>query len=79
MSNLPKDIPVENVDEDESGEWRDVEPKFPKHRIRRCWEWIEDLFGWRPSADIYDEINAPYDDRSPDPTTGDGDGQAEPV
>ena len=77
MSNLPPE--VENIDEPESGEWQEVEPKFPKHRIRRCWEWIEDLFGMRTSAAVWDEINAKFDDRSPDPTTGDGDGEPEPA
>jgi len=59
----------------EGTEWQEVEPKYPKHRVRRLWEWIEDLFGWRPSSDIYDELNADVDDRSPAPTPDDSDGE----
>lgn len=70
---------VEQVDEPETGEWQDVEPKFSKHRIRRAKEWVQDLFGMRTSAAVWDEINAAYDDRSPDPTPDDSDGEPEPA
>ena len=68
-----EDISADVDDLNESAE------KPNKHTIRRAVEWILDLFGLRPSGDIYDEINAKYDNRSPDPEPGDGDGEAEPA
>lgn len=69
-----EDIKVEDSDDVNEG----VE-KPNKHTVRRAVEWVQDLFGLRTSPDVYDEINARYDDRSPDPEPGDGDGEPEPT
>lgn len=50
-------------------------PKAPRHLIRN----LGIRLGIGVRGEVWDELNARYDDRSPDPEPGDGDGEREPI
>jgi hypothetical protein len=81
MSNLDegKTVPVTEDISDDVDDLNEKAEKTNKHTIRRAVEWVLDLFGLRPSGDVYEELNARYDDASPDPSPDDNDGEAEPA
>lgn len=74
-----KKAEVEEIRVEDSDDVNEQVEKPNKHTVRRAVEWVQDLFGMRTSADVYDELNARYDDRSPDPQPGDGDNEPEPT
>ena len=81
MSNLDEgsNMPVtEDISEDVDDLTEKAE-KTNKHTIRRAVEWVLDLFGLRTNPDVYEEINAEFDNSSPAPEFGDGDNEPEPV
>jgi len=81
MSNLDegKTVPVTEDISDDVDDLNEKAEKTNKHTIRRAVEWVLDLFGLRPSGDVYEELNARYDDASPAPTPDDGDNEPEPA